>query len=104
MLTILLWLLSFSLIYFSLRKTEHWVCSYTSIIDNVARFSFAIMVGLSFWLSSVYLFWLMGFQLNVGMIADGSMSEYWWLPLASVLLTMLNYFASKPKKKGFKSE
>lgn len=104
MLTVLLWLLSFALIYTSLRKTDHWVCNYTSVIDNVARFSFAIMVGLSFWLNSTYFFWLIGFELKIGIIADGVMHEYWWFPIASILLTILSYYASKPKNKGFKSE
>lgn len=90
MLTISLWLLSFACIALSITKTKHWNA-------RVMRVLFSVMVGLSFWTTSVFIFWLIGFDLQVGTIKDGKMNDHWWLPPAVVLWTVLTYYASRNK-------
>jgi hypothetical protein len=65
-LTISLWLLSFACIALSFTKTKHWNV-------RVMRVLFTVMVGMSFWTTSVFIFWLIGFDLQVGTIKDGKM-------------------------------
>jgi hypothetical protein len=59
------------------------------------RIAFCLMVGLSFWITSVYLFWLIGFDLKVVTIENGKMHEQWWLPSAVVFWTVLTYYSAK---------
>tara|TARA_B100001063_G_C16775524_1_gene564944 strand:- start:2920 stop:3195 length:276 start_codon:yes stop_codon:yes gene_type:complete len=89
-LTISLWLLSFVCIALTSTKTKHWNA-------RVMRVLFSVMVGLSFWTTSVFIFWLIGFDLQVGTIKDGKMNDHWWLPLAVVFWTVLTYYVSRNK-------
>jgi hypothetical protein len=88
MLTIALWLFSFICIAISISKTKHWN-------DKIMRVVFSLLVGLSFWITSVYVFWLMGFDLQVGTIENGKMHEQWWLPSVVIFWTVLAYYVSK---------
>ena len=88
MLTISLWFCSFICIAISISKTKHWDAKFMRIV-------FSILVGLSFWITSVYIFWLMGFDLQVGTIQEGKMHEQWWLPSAVIFWTVLAYYVSK---------
>jgi hypothetical protein len=90
MLTISLWFLSFACIALSFTKTKHWDAKFM-------RVAFCLMVGLSFWLTSVFVFWLMGFSLQVGTIENGKINEQWWLPSVVIFWTVLTYYTSKNK-------
>ena len=90
MLTILLWLLSFLRIAVSITQTKHWDAKFMRVL-------FCLMVGLSFWITSVFVFWLIGFDLQVGTIENGKMNEQWWLPPVVIFWTVLTYYTSKNK-------
>jgi len=90
MLTIFLWLFSFVLIAITMNKTRHWDAKFMRIV-------FSLLVGVSFWITSVYVFWLVGFELQVGTIQDGKMHEQWWLPSAVIFWTVLAYYVSRNK-------
>lgn len=86
--TIALWLSSFVAGVFAFHRCKGF---------GIGRMLVAVMVTLSTWSASVYLFWLFGFDLKVGTISDGAMAEHWWLPPLTLLWTALSYWAFKPK-------
>lgn len=88
MLTIALWLCSFICIAISISKTKHWDAKFMRVV-------FCLMVGLSFWITSVYVFWLIGFDLQVGTIESGKMNNQWWLPSVVIFWTALTYYTSR---------
>lgn len=90
MLTFVLWFFSFALIALSLRNTKH-------LVAKRMRILFCLMVGLSFWVTSTYVFWLMGFELQVGTVQNGDMDKQWWLPSIVILWTVLTYHSAKNK-------
>lgn len=43
------------------------------------------------------MFWLMGFDLQVGTVQNGDMDKQWWLPSIMILWTVLTYHSAKSK-------
>ncbi len=90
MLTLVLWCSSFTLIALSHKYTKH-------LIAKRMRLLFCVMVGLSFWTTSIYVAWLLGFELQVGTVQNGDMNKHWWLPSIVILWTVLTYHSAKNK-------
>jgi hypothetical protein len=91
MLTVSLWLLSFLCIAIAMAVTKHWEAKFM-------RLMFCLMIGLSVWVTSVYIFWLTGFELQVGTIENGKMNDQWWLPSVVIFWTVLTYVSGKNKQ------
>jgi len=54
-----------------------------------------VSLGFSFWMTSIYLFWLLDFELHVGIIESGKIHSQWWLPSAVIFWTVLSYYSAK---------
>lgn len=98
-LTIFLWLSSFVGIAIAFWKTNSWKDESHTLLANLTRGMFCILVGLSIWSVSIYLVWMLGFDLKVGTIENGEMKSHSWLPPLTVVWTVLTYYAAKTGSK-----
>jgi len=86
MLTLSLWFLSFAIgaITFNITKDK---------LTLIGRIVFSIMLILTVWVSSTYAAWLIGFEISIGTVKSDLMAENWWLPIVTIVWTILTYFA-----------
>ena len=84
MLTIALWIGSFCVGGISFYTTK-------DILTPTGRLAFSLMMLLTAWIGSTFIFWLLGYELKIGTVDQGLMGENWWLPFVTALWAGLTY-------------
>lgn len=67
---------------------------------TMSRFAVSVMSGLSFWVTTTYVAWLLGADLTIGTVERGEMGENWWLPIATIVFTVLGYWGLRPNREN----
>ena len=84
MLTTGLLIASFAVSVLMAVTHRNWLLDVKSTIDQILFGFFVLMSGYAFFVSSTYIAWMAGYDLDLSAIEAEVMEGIWWLPLATI--------------------